>query len=230
MAIEFGGRNHLRSEEVRRASDIWRELAWDNQSVKVDQASASRGRIDEDVLVAQVRVSKASRVQAAYGSRHHDARLQLREAIAELPWVKKLRSVLGRCEPLALFLTLANTEHLIVVARSVLEEEVLGEEGNDHAHPAIVFDGRSRPAQEVLQVVAAFLVENPVTVSAGDQVEPFSANLVELVTVEGNHISLVGGEKNVLQSAGSFLFVDKLHRGTVTGGQCDDLAHGVFSR
>ena len=80
----------LRRDEVAGADDLGVELSGYDEAVKIDDGYAAPGRIEEHVLIREIRVRKACRVEALHRLRHQVAHGYVVEPVAALPLVKKL--------------------------------------------------------------------------------------------------------------------------------------------
>ena len=156
----------------------------------------------------------------------HDADFEVAHPVAQLARVEEFVAVVGAREPFAVFVFAFDVEH-VVVAAAVLEEEAAAVEGNDDAEPPFMLNHGGRPAVEVFQVFAAFLVEDALAVLAGNHFQALARGDVRRFAEEGDDVVAVGREFDVFHAALCFDFVDKADGFAVAGGEGDDvLAHG----
>ena len=227
--VEVGGFNDFRGDEVRGADYGWRVFAGHNEAVNVDEAGLPRGRVNQAVFVAEVAVREAGHVHAAHGARQHEADFQVAHPVAKFARVKVFVAVVGAREPFAVFFFALDVEH-VVVSAAVLEEEVAAVKGDDDAEAVVVFDDSGRPAVEVFQVVAAFLVEDALAVLAGDHFQAFARGRVGFFAEEGDDVVAIRREFDVFHAALGFDFVDEADGLAVGCGEGDDVFGHVVSQ
>ena len=100
-----------------------------------------------------------------------DADAQVAPPVAQLARVEELGTIIGRGEPLALLLLPLDAEE-IVVLRPELEEELRLVSRRDDAQLVARDDDLRGPAEQVLPVVAARLLEDLLAIAADDHLQP----------------------------------------------------------
>lgn len=89
-------------------------------------------------------------------------------------------------------------------------------------HTAVVLYRRRGPAVQLIPISALLIVEDTLPVSAGDHLQSLARRIVELGTVEGHHVALVGAGIDIFHAARGDDFVTELHLFTVGGRQSND--------
>ena len=94
----------LRRDELRRAGDLWREFVRHDQPVDVDDTRLPAKRIDQHIAIARIRMRQPRRVQPADRAGQLDRYGQIVDPPSPLTFMQVVEAVMGRGEPLALFL------------------------------------------------------------------------------------------------------------------------------